>query len=130
MGKRGPKAGAKYEKRVYVARSLPVISDCQLLAAQNFNERLDGVLAAFDRRVYPAGALEPTVTRRFVDAAELLQSAIIGGIEEYETRGVSSSPSHPASGVRPNASGEDETDSEDEEEGDEEIYDEDYQDDM
>jgi hypothetical protein len=87
MGKRGPRAGTKYRKRVIVARRIAVESDRQLVQAQSFNERLDELLGELERReTYPVSELEPDVIEQVVEAAALLQEAIVEGIEVYSVR--------------------------------------------
>lgn len=86
MGKRGPERGGKYRKRILVPRHLPVDGDGQLVAAQHFNERVEQFLITFDEGRYPVSHLEPELIEQMVEAVELVQSAVVDGIEGYFIR--------------------------------------------
>jgi hypothetical protein len=93
MGQRGPRAGAKYRKRVLVPRELKVSTDRQLVAAQHFNDWIESVLDQMDKSErYPLSGLEPAVVAQFIEAAEVMQGSIIEGIESYSRR--CSPPNH------------------------------------
>jgi hypothetical protein len=84
MGKRGPKPGAKYHKRVRVTRTLSVASERQLVAAQRFNDRLDRWMVELERAdQFPLSELEPVLRERFLEAAGQLQGVVIEGIYRY-----------------------------------------------
>ena len=85
MGKRGPKAGVKYGKRVMTAAPIAVLSDRELVAAQHFNDHLDRFLETVEAKNYPVPAVESAVVEQLIHAAEAMQEAIIGGIEAYST---------------------------------------------
>ena len=87
MGKRGPRIGSKYRRRIVVAPRIAIESDRQLVQAQNFNERLERFLSELElRETYPVSALEPGVIEQVVAAAAVLQEAIVEGIEIYSVR--------------------------------------------
>jgi hypothetical protein len=87
MGKRGPRPGTKYRRRIVVAPRIPIETDRQLVQAQSFNERLDQLMGELERReTYPVNVLEKEIIEQVVEAAALLQEAIIEGIESYSLR--------------------------------------------
>ena len=84
MGKRGPRTGMKYRKRILIPCILPVTTDRQLRQAQSFNDRLDAILAEWESaNAYPMNALESSLREQAVDAVALLQHSIIEGISGY-----------------------------------------------
>ena len=87
MGKRGPRIGSKYRRRIVVAPRIAIESDRQLVEAQNFNERLDKFLSELElRETYPVNALEPDIIEQVVAVTAILQEAIVEGIEVYSVR--------------------------------------------
>jgi hypothetical protein len=82
-GKRGPKPGTKYGKRVAMPRAVPISNDGQLVAAQRFNEHLDAVLGQIDMHIFPVGRIDRVLIERLYDTAEQVQSAVVEGIVEY-----------------------------------------------
>ena len=59
MGKRGPRRGMTYKKRILIPCLVRVGSDRQLRQAQTFNERLDALLAEWETaEIYPLNAVE------------------------------------------------------------------------
>lgn len=86
MGKRGPTPSTGRRKRILVPRRLAVRDDHELVLAQHFNERVETFLMTFDEGTYPISGLEAEVVRQMIDAVELLQEALIGGIEAYYVR--------------------------------------------
>jgi hypothetical protein len=86
MGKRGPEPTRRYRKRILVPRRLLVETNHQLLTAQHFNERLEKFLMNFDEGRYPVSGLEPALIEQMVEAVEMVQSAVIEGIEWFYVR--------------------------------------------
>ena len=85
-GKRGPKPGTVYQRRVVIAGRLRIDTDGQLVAAQHFNDRLDRLMADIDCRDYPAAEMDESVIRRLMQELEVVQGAVIEGIEAYLRR--------------------------------------------
>ncbi|GAB4457807.1 MAG: hypothetical protein OHK0029_18180 [Armatimonadaceae bacterium] len=84
MGKRGPKAGTKYRKRIAIPRPLPVGTDHQLVLAQHFNDRLYEWMRELEQcERFPLNALEPVVLERVLEATAALQGAVVQGIANY-----------------------------------------------
>ena len=83
MGRRGPQRGQKYRKRILIAPHLPVRTDGELVRAQHTNERIERFLQDIESGDYPARALDGAVVAQVIEATEILQEAIIAGIEDY-----------------------------------------------
>lgn len=87
MGTRGPRPGTKYQRRIRMARALPIHTDRQLTQAQRFNEYVDAFLTELeDGSRFPLSEIEPKLVGEAIQYAVLIQEAVIGGIEAYSAR--------------------------------------------
>lgn len=97
MGKRGPQTGSTYKKRrILIPRELKVRSDRELSSAQRFNDALENFLVMFlDEGAYPLNGIQATLVEQVVESVEVLQGAILEGIQAHYAR---ASPSLGAGG--------------------------------
>jgi hypothetical protein len=73
----------KYRRRVITARTLSIASDRQLVAAQQFNYRLERLIRELESPQYPLSSLPPDAVAQALHATTVLQDALIGGIAAY-----------------------------------------------
>jgi hypothetical protein len=84
MGRRGPKAGTKYRKRVWIAPAVEIGSDRELVAAQRFNERLINWAFELERREgFPINALQSDLVERMLEVLGAMQGSVTEGIADY-----------------------------------------------
>ncbi|MEI6431635.1 MAG: hypothetical protein WCP07_05605 [bacterium] len=84
MGKRGPRHGATYRKRILTPCMVHIGTERQLRQAQRFNERLDTLLAEWEAaEAYPLNELETSLREQAIEVVALMQSAICDGILHY-----------------------------------------------
>jgi hypothetical protein len=87
MGKRGPQPGTKYSRgKTRFSGSIGIRSDGQLVAAQRFNDHLEGVMSYIDQNIYPTygpRAVPQRKVARLRAATEDVQHAVLEGILRY-----------------------------------------------
>lgn len=84
MGKRGPKVGTKYRKRVWIAPAVSIESDRELVAAQRFNERLiNWTFELEQRKGFPLNAMQSDLLERMLEVIGAMQGSVTEGIADY-----------------------------------------------